>query len=117
MEAATADTDGQECTLVPSNYQEYYSGNQAREPNIAHVLDVFKVEDRFDGRDPKTNRELNAEILGSRDTMSHGYVTLSKNDNRILVLHRVTHHAASMGSPPELWQNQLYALAGDVMGD
>jgi hypothetical protein len=71
---------------------------------------MFKVGEHFDGRDPKSN-------LGSKDTMSHGYITLSKNNNLILVLYHVTHHTTYMGSPLELWQNQVYALAGDVMGD
>jgi hypothetical protein len=32
-----------EVTLVPSNYQEYYSEASMEELNISHVLDVFKV--------------------------------------------------------------------------
>ena len=104
-------------SLLPSNYQEYYAGDTAGEPQVAHVMDVFKTAGRNEGIAPKNNRKLNAEILSSRDTMAHGYVTMSKNDDRILVLHRITYHSSRMGMPPKAWENQMYAVAGDVMGD
>jgi hypothetical protein len=33
------------------------------------------------------------------------------------VLHCITYHSAHMGLPPESWESQMFALAGDVMGE
>jgi hypothetical protein len=80
-------------------------------------MDMFEAEGHNEGLEPKNNHELNAEILSSRNTMAHGYVTMSKNHDQILVLHRITYHGAQMGMPPKPWENQMYVLAGDVMGE
>jgi hypothetical protein len=105
-------------SLLPANYQEYYAGDTTGEPQVAHVMDVFKTAGRNEGLAPKNNRELNAEILSSRDTMAHGYVTMYKNDDRILVLPRIAYQSARMGMPrPKAWENQMYTVTGNVMGE
>jgi hypothetical protein len=78
---------------------------------------LFKTANRNGGVTVKTQRELNEEIITSRDTTHHGYVTLSKADNRLLILHRITYYPSPMGNPPNGWQDKIYALTGDTLGN
>jgi hypothetical protein len=122
MATATAldfeeEAPGDTVTLIPSNYREYYAVNVADNSPIEFVMDVFKAVDRNEDLAIKSHRELNEDIVTSRDTMPHGYVSMSKTDDRLLILHRITFYPSPMGTPPNNWQDKIYAMTGDTMGN
>jgi hypothetical protein len=84
---------------------------------IEFVMDMFKTTDRNENLAVKSHRELNQDIVTSRDTMHHGYVTMSKTDNHLLILHRTMLYTSPMGTPPNNWQDKIYAMTGDTMGN
>jgi hypothetical protein len=106
-----------EATLLPSNYREYYKVNVNKNSPINYVMDVFKASDRNSDVAVKSCLELNDDIVTSWDTMHHGYVTLSKADGRLLILHRITFYPSPMGNPPNSWQDKIYAMTGDTTGN
>ena len=84
---------------APATYAEYYaSQTQLGVNDIELTLNAFSTTDPA-----KTVIELNASLIETRDVMPHGYVTFSKKDSRLLLLHRLTRYQPAMGQPEEGW--------------
>jgi hypothetical protein len=47
--------------------------------------------------------------------MPHAYLTMVKDERRLVLLHRATHHATALGARAEPWNDKVLMFTGDVV--
>jgi hypothetical protein len=80
--------------------------------NPIHVLPEFAVTEEGTTR---TGQQLYDDIRITSNGMPHAHVTLVKDVNRLVLLHRANCHATPLGTPQELWNNKVLMFTGEVM--
>jgi hypothetical protein len=95
-------------------YAKYYRNTDWNElrVNPAYVIREFAVSE--DGSS-KTGQQLHEDIRSTSNDMPHAYVTLVKDESRLVLLHRANYHATPLGTTPEPWNNKVLMFTGDVM--
>jgi hypothetical protein len=68
-----------------------------------------------DGTGTKTGQQLHEDVQATWNDMPHAYVSLVKDKNRLVLLHRASYHAKPLGTTPEVWNNKVLMYTGDVM--
>jgi hypothetical protein len=63
----------------------------------------------------KSGPPLYEDIRRTWDEMPHAYLTMVKDDRRLVLLHRATHHATSLSASTESWNNKVLIFTGDVV--
>ena len=70
------------------------------------------------GADPGTTKmgpQLYEDIRRTWNEMPHAYLTMVKDERRLVLLHRATHHATSLGARAEPWNDKVLMFTGDVV--
>jgi hypothetical protein len=83
------------------------------------VMDMFRgapLSTDPVGMVAKTYDKLIEGILDTKDSNHHGYIMISKTDNRLIVLHHLLFYSALLGVGNEPWHQKLFALTGNFIG-
>jgi hypothetical protein len=105
--------------MAPNNpintYASYYRETdwQEQRVNPVYVMREFVMSE--DGTGTKTGQQLHDDVRATWNDMPHAYVTLVKDESRLVLLHRANYHVPPLGTTPEVWNNKLLVYTGDVM--
>jgi hypothetical protein len=81
---------------------------------LARIMCEFAV-----GADEGTTKmgpQLYEDIRRTWNKMPHAYLTMVKDERRLVLLHRATHHATSLGAHAESWNDKVLMFTRDVVG-
>jgi hypothetical protein len=112
MVAETFSDMDEEVQALPANYGEYYLNTNWQ----AHSIDEKRLMALYttNGANASTRLALYEEAVRTNDMVPQGYLTVTKNDERVLLFHRPMVFAASTAQDACGWEDQVLMFVGDV---
>jgi hypothetical protein len=94
-----------------SSYTRLYSETNCASQRVdsQRVLREFAIPTKGVVR---TGQQLHEDVKAMCNEIPHAYLTLVKDDPRLVLLHRGSYHPTPIGSVPELWNNKVLRRAG-----
>jgi hypothetical protein len=105
MVAETFSDMDEEVQALPANYGEYYSNTDWRAQRIdeKRLMALYTTS----GANTSTGLALYEEAVRTNDVVPQGYITVTKDDKRVLLLHRLMVFAASAAQDARGWEDQV----------
>ena len=105
----------EEVQALPANYGEYYSNTDWRAQRIdeRRLMALYTTS----GANASTGLALYEEAVRTSDVVPQGYLTVTKDDERVILLHRPMVFAASRAQDARGWEDQVLMFVGDVCGN
>jgi hypothetical protein len=104
----------EEVQALPANYGEYYSNTDWRAQRIdeRRLMALYTTS----GANASTGLALYEEAVCTSDVVPQGYLTVTKDDERVLLLHRPMVFAAASAAQEDArgWEDQVLMFVGDV---
>jgi hypothetical protein len=111
----TLNATDNEVIALPTNYQEYYSTTDwaAQRIDEKRLMALYATDVDSDQHSGQT---LYEEAVCTWSVVPQGYLTIRKEENRVLLLHHPMVFAASAAQDTRPWEDQVLMFVGVVMG-